>query len=213
MALGKGGAGAGFSGKIVAWLGAYLISFVGLLHLLLSGEHFEYATYLGLLFLANFAASAVAALGILWTRSRWPWILGVAVAGGALVGFFVSRIFGLPAYPEVQGQWFNFAAWMALAFELPFLGVAALVLTRRGRTLVGAEQERIDREELPPDRQETPEHLDLIEGQMREIRTRITPDLQDLRRHVEPRTLGEQATRTVQTRLRSLLNRVRLPGR
>lgn len=201
----------GFAGRIVAWLGAYVISFVGLLHLLMSGEHLSYATYLGILFLLNFAFSAVSALGILWTGARWPWLLGITVSGGALLALLASRVFGLPGYPEAQGQWFNFAAWMAVMFEVLFLSVAALALTRRGKTIVGTEQVRIDREALPPDKQETPEHFALIEQEMREIRARMTPDLQDLRRHVEPRTVGEQARQTARSRLRSFLSRS--PGR
>lgn len=198
-----------FAGKVLTWAGAYLISFVGLVHLLESAEHFGFATYLGFLFLANFAASVVTALGMLWTGRRWAWLLGVAVAGGALVGFLVSRVVGLPAYPEVAGQWFNFTAWFALALELTFLAVTPLALTERGRTLVGAEQRRIDREELPPSRQETPEHFGLLEGEMREIRDRMAPDLSDLRAHLDPRVVGERARQDARSRLRKLLRATR----
>lgn len=208
----------GFAGKIVGWLGAYLISFVGLLHLLLAGEHLEYAAYLGILFMVNAAASAVAAIAIARTGQSWAWLLGVAVAGGAAVALLWSRIIGLPGYPDGVHQWFNFSAWMALAFELPFLAVAGLALTRPGEALVRTKQRRIDVEELPPDRQETPEHFALIEDQMREIRDRMAPDVQDLRAHLDPKARTEKATRNVRervgkaekdvrTRLRSLLRR------
>lgn len=211
--LEKRAAPEGFAGRIVAWLGAYVISFVGLLHLLMSGEHLSYATYLGILFLANFALSAVSALGIVRTGQNWAWLLGVAVAGGALVAVLVSRVFGLPGYPEVQGQWFNFAAWMAVMFELLFLAVASLALTGRGEALVETEQERIDREELPPDRQETPEHFALIEGEMAGIRARARPDLTDLRAHLQPSVLAEEAGQDVRHRvdgaLRSVVGAVR----
>ena len=138
-----------FTSKTLTWFGAYFISFVGLLHLLLSGEHFGYAVYLGLLFLANFAVSAVAALGILWTGRRWAWLLGAVVASTAFIGFLVSRVFGLPKFPEAAGQWFNFGGWMAVGFELAFLAAVPLVLTRSGRKLVKKEQHRIDAERLP----------------------------------------------------------------
>lgn len=203
----------GFADRTLNWFGAYTISFVGLLHLLLSGAQLEYAVYLTLLFLANFTAAMVAALGMVWTGSRWSWLLGVAVAGGAFVVFFVSRMFGLPGYPEADGQWFNFGGWMALTFEIVFLAAAPLALTRRGRKLVGAEQARISREELPPARQETPEHFRLIEKEMREIRSRMAPDARDLRAHLEPRKLGRRAKQDARTRLHTFLRGVRGPGR
>ena len=204
---GKREAPEGFAGTIVGWLGAYLISFVGLLHLLLSGEHFGHATYLGVLFLANAAASAVSAIGIVRTGARWSWLLGISVAGGSLVALLWSRTIGLPGYPDGVGQWFNFAAWMALAFELPFLAVAGLMLTRRGKTLVRTEQRRIDVEDLPPDRQETPEHFALIEEEMEKIRSRMAPDVRDLKAHLDPKARGEKAGRNIRQRLRSLIRR------
>ena len=66
----------GFTLKVLSWAGAALISIVGLIHLLLVGEHFEAATYLGLMFLANFVGAAVAALGIYLGAYRWAWLLG-----------------------------------------------------------------------------------------------------------------------------------------
>lgn len=201
----RDGTAEGFADRIVRWLGAYLISFVGLLHLLLSGEHFGYAPYLGALFLLNFVASVVAAGGIAWTGGRWAWLLGVVVAGGPLVALLWSRIFGLPGYPDGVGQWFNFAAWMALAFELPFLAVVPLALTSRGRALVGAEQRRIDREELPPARQETPEHFGLLEEDMAELRARMSSDVRDLRAHLDPQAVGRQTRRSIRRRLRAFL--------
>jgi hypothetical protein len=201
--LGKRGEAEGFVEGLVRWAGAYLVSFVGLLHLLEAGEHFGYAAYLGILFLANFAASAIAALGIAWTGGRWAWLLGVAVAGGAFVALLWSRTVGLPGFPDGVGQWFNFLAWMAVAFELPFLAIAPLVLTSPGRALVAAEQRRVDREELPPTRQETPEHFGLLEEEMREIRDRMVADAKDLRAHLDARTAKERAKRSAQARLRS----------
>ena len=209
MQAGKQGTAKGFAGRTLAWYGAYFISFVGLLHLLLSGEHFGYAVYLGLLFLANFAASAVAALGILWTGGRWAWLLGAVVAAGAFVAFLGSRVFGLPGFPEAEGQWFNFGGWMSLGFDLAFLAAVPLALTRRGRALVETEQDRINREKLPPARQATPEHFGLLEDEMYEIRGRMAPDVLDLRAHLAPRKMGNRAKREAWTRLRSILHGIR----
>jgi hypothetical protein len=74
-------------------VGSILVA--GLIHLILTPEHFEEATYLGLLFLANFAGSAVAAFGI-FRGQRWGWVLGVVVAGGAYVLYIASGTLGLP---------------------------------------------------------------------------------------------------------------------
>ncbi len=209
MEAGRGNVAEGFAGKILTWLGTYLIFFVGIIHLLLSGEQFGYAAYLGLLFLANFVAAAGAALGILWTGKRWAWLLGVVVAGGSLVVFLASRLLGLPGVPELEGQWFNLPAWTAVALELAFLSVVPLALTQRGGDLVETEQARIDREKVPPDTQETPAHFKLIEEEMRGIRNRMALDVRDLRAHLRPRNLEERARRSARTRLRGLLRGIR----
>jgi hypothetical protein len=76
-------------------VGAGLILASGLVHLLLTREHFEEATYLGLLFLANFMGAAVAAFGI-YRGYRWGWVLGALVAAGAFTLYVVSGTGGLP---------------------------------------------------------------------------------------------------------------------
>ena len=180
-----------FTEKLVVWAGAYTILFVGFSHVLISGEHFLAATYLGVLFLLNCAGSIVAATGLAWGAYRWAWLLGVLVAGGAFVGFIVSRTIGLPGYEEVVGQWWNLAGLLTLAFEALFLGLSVLALTPPGRTFTrGAER---GREELDQVTGVPEERLACIEEEMDEIRSRVSPDLSDLREHVEPRMVKEQA--------------------
>ena len=79
--------------------GAALIAVSGLLHLILTPEHFEEAVYLGLLFVANFVGTSVAASGIYWGQ-RWGWLLGALIAGGAFVLYLVSGTVGLPGVHE-----------------------------------------------------------------------------------------------------------------
>lgn len=81
-------------GALTFW-GAGLILAAGLIHLALTPEHLEEATYLGLLFLANFAGSGVAAFGI-FRGQRWGWSLGALVAGGAFLAYLVDGTVGLP---------------------------------------------------------------------------------------------------------------------
>jgi hypothetical protein len=53
---------------------------------------------------------------------------------------------------------------------------------------------------------ETPER---IEREMFEIRSRMSPDMTDLRKHIEPQVVAEQVKQTVRQRLRQAVNRVK----
>lgn len=186
-----------------------MISFGGLTHLLLSEEHFGHAPYLGFMFLANFAASSVAAFGLARGGKTWAWLLGCAVCGGALAGLLVSRTLGFPGYPEAVGQWFNLPAFISLGLDLAFLSLSLLGLTQRGGRAVSDEQDRIERERVPPATRETPEHFRLIERDMSEVRSRMTRDLSDLRARVEPKGFAARAKWRVRGRLRAIVRGVR----
>jgi hypothetical protein len=62
-----------------------LLLIAGLIHLLLTPQHFAETAYLGTLFLANFVGSILAAFGI-YRGLRWGWALGALFAGGAFFG-------------------------------------------------------------------------------------------------------------------------------
>jgi len=53
---------------------------------------------------------------------------------------------------------------------------------------------------------ETPER---IEREMFEIRSRMSPDMADLRKHVEPQVVAEQVKQTVRQRLRQAVDRAK----
>ena len=53
---------------------------------------------------------------------------------------------------------------------------------------------------------ETPER---IEREMFEIRSRMSPDMTDLRKHVEPQVVAEQVKQTIRQRLRQAVERVK----
>src|SRR5919202_4802940 len=195
----------GLAPKLLTWAGAYTISFVGLMHLVVSDEHYEAATYLGWVFLANFVGAAVAAIGIYWGRHRWGWLLGDAVAGGAFVLYVVSRVLGLPGFhPEGVWEWVRLDGLFSLGLEGLFMALSLLTITPQGRALVRMEQERIGQEQTAAGK--TPGR---IEQEMLEIRSRMAPDLSDLRGHVEPQAIREQAKRSPQERLRSIFNSVK----
>jgi uncharacterized membrane protein YfcA len=115
--------------------GAGLILVAGLIHLFWTPEHFEKAAYLGVLLLADFAGSLVAAYGIYRGR-RWGWALGALVAGGALVAYLLSCTLGLPGVEE--GHLLEPWGVLAKTVEALFLVVCGFELTGFGRrALVG----------------------------------------------------------------------------
>ncbi len=109
------------------WAGIFLITALGLIHLLEAPEELEEVTYLGLLFLANFGGAVVAAIGI-YRNYRWGWLLGVLVAGGAFVGYVVSCTVGLPGL-EVE-EWLQPLGLLSLLVEGLFIGLYLTILVR-----------------------------------------------------------------------------------
>ena len=194
-----------FSGQILRWAGATLIFLIGGAHVLIAGEHFLAATYLGILFLANFAGAILAAFALYWSPNRWGWLLGDAVAGGAFVGFIVSRAVGLPGFEEEVGKWLSIVGLLCLLMEGAFISLSLLALTPQGRALVRMQQERVDQEQAVGKEQPLEQPLlgmaplkasKLIEQEMAEIRSRTAPNLVDLRKHVEPQVVKERARRS-----------------
>ncbi|MBV9455494.1 MAG: hypothetical protein JOZ19_15480 [Rubrobacter sp.] len=102
------------------WAGIVLIALVGLIHLFLASEYFEYASYLGLLFVANVVGAIASAVGI-YRGSSWGWILGVFVAGGAFGMYVISRAFGLPGLPQSEREWFDPPGVFSLIVEALFV--------------------------------------------------------------------------------------------
>ena len=191
-----------FTGRILRWAGATLIFLIGGAHVLVAGEHFLAATYLGILFVANWAGAIVAAFALYWSPNRWGWLLGDAVAGGAFVGFIVSRAVGLPGFEEEVGKWLSIAGLLGLLMEGAFVSLSLLALTPQGRALVRMQQERVDLEQSAGKEQPLEQPLlgmaplrapKIIEQEMAEIRSRTAPNLVDLRKQVEPQAGKEPA--------------------
>ena len=53
------------------------------------------------------------------------------------------------------------------------------------------------------------ERPERIEREMFEIRTRMSPDMTDLRKHIEPQVVAEQVKRTIRQRIQDAVERVK----
>jgi hypothetical protein len=210
-----------FSGQLLRWAGATLIFLIGGAHVLIAGEHFLAVTYLGILFLANFAGAIGAAFALYWSSNRWGWLLGDMVAGGAFVGFIASRTIGLPGFEEEVGRWFNIAGLLCLMMEGAFVSLSLLALTPQGRALVRMQQERVDQEQAVGKEQPLEQPLlgmepvkapELIEQEMAEIRNRTAPNLVDLRKQVEPQVVKAQVQQSALGHLHDIRDTLVLPS-
>jgi uncharacterized membrane protein YfcA len=111
----------------LVWAGALLIAALGLIHLLKARDELEEATYLGLLFLANFGGAVVAAIGL--TRNdRWAWLPGVILAGGSFVGNGVSCTVRQPKL-DVE-EWLQPLGVHALLVEALYVGLYLTIFVR-----------------------------------------------------------------------------------
>ena len=101
--------------------GIALVLAVGVVHLVEAPEHYEIAPYLGVLFAANFAGTLVAAVGIFRGVKSWGWTLGAVISALSLLAYPVSRLFGLPGFPEAAGEWDEPLGSLAMILEGLFL--------------------------------------------------------------------------------------------
>lgn len=93
--------------KQLAWIGIALLVITSLVHFVDAPDSFEEATYKGVLFLLNGLGALIAAYGIYQGKRNWGWTLGLLVAGGAFVGYALSRTVGLPQLPAEPDAWFE----------------------------------------------------------------------------------------------------------
>ena len=112
--------------KIVAVVAIVATS---LIHLETARDAFGDTTYKGLLFVANGVGALVAAVGVYRDRADWGWLLGALVAGGAVLGYVLSRTVGLPGLPAEPDAWLEPLGVAAVVAEVAFL--MAFAMTRR----------------------------------------------------------------------------------
>ncbi len=113
---------------VVRFSGVGLILVIGLIHLYLLPRHYEAAPYLGVLFGLLFAGSLLSALGIL-RGLGWGWVLGSVLSAAALVGYFVSRIWGLPGFPGAEVNWASPVGTVSVGLEALFVLLHFSIIT------------------------------------------------------------------------------------
>jgi hypothetical protein len=77
----------------------------------------------------NVGATLVAAFGIWRGAKGWGWTLGALISSLSLLAYLSSRLFGLPAAPELAGEWRSALGSLAMIFEAMFLAGWLSVLT------------------------------------------------------------------------------------
>jgi hypothetical protein len=116
--------------KVVA---VVVIVATGLIHLWTARDSFGEAAYKGLLFVGNGVGALVAAVGVYRDRADWGWLLGALVAGGAVLGYVLSRTVGLPGLPAEPDAWLEPLGVASLVAEMVFL--MAFVVRRRSSSV------------------------------------------------------------------------------
>ena len=108
--------------RSLQWIAVMLIAVVVIIHLRMVPEEYDEATYMGILFVVNFIAAAIATVGLL-RGATWGWLLGAMIAGGSALSYILSRSVGLPGM-EVE-RWLAPLGVVSLIAEGVFLVIAA----------------------------------------------------------------------------------------
>jgi len=112
------------------WLAIVVILGAGLIHVMEARDAFGEATYKGLLFLGNGLGALVAAIGIQRNQRTLGWLLGLFIAGGAILAYVASRTIGLPGLPAEPDAWLEPMGVASLLCETVF--VILFAMTRKG---------------------------------------------------------------------------------
>lgn len=117
--------------------GIIVVVIMGAIHVFEAPEYFEFAAYLGGLFVANAVGSLVAAIGM--ARNLFAaWSLAALIAAATFAAYIVSRTAGLPGLPaEERSEFFEPLGIASLVVEAAVVVLYA-VRSRSGRVQVGA---------------------------------------------------------------------------
>jgi hypothetical protein len=113
------------------WLAIMAILGTGIIHLVEARDAFSDATYKGVLFVGNGIGAVVAAIGMY--RDQWMlgWLLGLLIAGSAILAYVASRTIGLPGLPAEPDAWLEPMGVASLVCEA--LVVVLFAVTRKAR--------------------------------------------------------------------------------
>lgn len=120
--------------KSIMWAGIVSIIITGIIHFIDAPDNFSQSTYKGVLFTLNGLGALVAAYGI-FRGASWGWLLGLLIAGGAIIGYNISRTVGLPGL-EVDPEWLEPIGVMSLIAEGIFVALAARSVNKQFTEIV-----------------------------------------------------------------------------
>ena len=112
--------------------GAGLVALAGIMvvHIADLGGKLSEVPYLGYAYLALILGSVVAAFPIL-RNNRQGWLLGGALALGAIIAYTLTRTTGLPNAMDDIGNWLEPLGVVALLSEAVMVALSGYVLARR----------------------------------------------------------------------------------
>jgi hypothetical protein len=111
--------------KFITWAGIVLMLLTGIIHFYDAPDAFEEVAYKGVLFVLNGIGALIAAYGI-FRGASWGWLFGLLMAGGAIVGYVISRTVGMPGLPV--DPWLEPLGVLSLVVEGLFVLLAVYVL-------------------------------------------------------------------------------------
>lgn len=118
---------------------AVCLDVIAAVHIAIAPDHLREAPYAGALFVALATAALATAILLLATQDRLVWAGAAALSLAALLGYFMSRSFGLPALSDDIGDWLNPLGVVAVLSEIALLAIAWQVL-RGYRTVTATER-------------------------------------------------------------------------
>lgn len=111
--------------KFVTWTGIVLMALTAIIHFYDAPDALSEIAYKGILFILNGVGAIIAAYGI-FRCAGWGWFLGLLIAGGAFIGYVISRTVGMPGLPV--DPWLEPLGILSLIAEGLFVALAIYVL-------------------------------------------------------------------------------------
>jgi uncharacterized membrane protein AbrB (regulator of aidB expression) len=101
---------------------------IGLIHLLDLPGKFAETPYLAWMYIALIASAIVCAFELVRTGSPRAWLGGALLAGGAIIGYTLTRTTGLPQAHGDVGNWLEPLGLASLFVEASLVSLSAYML-------------------------------------------------------------------------------------